>query len=294
MPDIDCSRDPDIAIKGGTMPYLLATDDVRLHYETVGSGPPLILQTGGAGDGLMWRDAGYTDSLSATRTCILFDHRGHGRSDQPRSVHAHAVQRYVDDIIALLDHLELESAAFWGYSQGADIGLSAAAIHPERFSAVITTGGMTVQETNFAEDPAMAANVLADNARIAASLRKRGWQGFLEGWDWTMAPWFQRQVDATNPEMVALWYEAYDLWDTWALLPQITAPVLMFVGDLEDAEHGTERGAQRIRRAQVVRLPGEDHITAYERSNLVLPLAIEFLAQLDPSPEAGPQKAASR
>lgn len=276
------------------MPYLLAPDGVRLHYEAVGSGPPLILHTGGAGDGLMWRDAGYADPLSATRTCILFDHRGHGRSDQPRTAEAHAVQRYVDDIIALLDHLELHSAAFWGYSQGADFGLSAAAIHPERFSAVITTGGLTLQDATLADDPAMSANVLADNARIAAILRKRGWQGFLDGWNWTLSPWFQRQVDATNPEMLALWYEAYGLWDTWALLPQITAPVLMFVGDLEDAEHGTERGAQRIQRAQVVRLPGKDHITTYERSDLVLPLATEFLAQLNQPPEAGREKAAPR
>lgn len=272
------------------MPDLLAPDGVRLHYEVVGSGPPLILQTGGAGDGSMWRDAGYADALSAIRTCILFDHRGHGRSDQPRSAQAHAVARYVDDIVALLDHLELNSAAFWGYSQGADFGLSAAAIHPERFSAVITTGGMTLQETTLASDTTMAARVLADNARVAAILRQRGWEGFLEGQDWTLSPWFQRQVDATNPEMIALWYEAYGLWDTWALLPQISAPVLMFVGDLEDPEHGTERGAQRIRRAEVVRLPGEDHITAYERSGLVLPLAIEFLAGLTGSPNGGPKK----
>ena len=275
------------------MPFLLASDNVRLNYEVVGSGPPLILHTGGAGGGSMWRDAGYVDALSAIRTCILFDHRGHGRSDQPRSAQEHAVVRYVDDIIALLDHLDLDSAGFWGYSQGADFGLSAAATHPERFSAVIATGGMTRQETTLAEDAAMTASVLADNARIATILRERGWEGFLEGRDWTLSPWFQRQIDATNPEMLALSYDAYGLWDTWALLPQITAPVLMFVGDLEDPEHGTERGSQRIRRAQVVRLPGEDHITVYERTDLVMPLAIEFLAALRASPKARQQRTVS-
>jgi pimeloyl-ACP methyl ester carboxylesterase len=275
------------------MPFLITSDGVRLHYEVVGSGPPIVLQTGGAGDGSMWRDAGYTDALMATRTCILFDHRGHGRSDQPQSEQAHAVLRYVDDIIALLDHLELDSAAFWGYSQGADFGLSAASTHPERFSAVITTGGMSLQETTIAEDAAMAANVLAHNARMAAILRQRGWEGFIEGWDWNLSPWFQRQVSATNPEMLALWYDAYGLWDTWALLPQITAPVLMFVGDLEDPEHGTERGAERIRQAQVIRLPAEDHITAFERSELVLPVAIEFLARHSESSHSPSEKAVS-
>ena len=275
------------------MPSVIAPDGVRLHYEVAGSGPPLVLQTGGAGDGSMWRDAGYADALSAVRTCILFDHRGHGQSDQPRSVQAHAVERYIDDMVALLDHLDLASTAFWGYSQGADFGLSAAATHPERFSAVITTGGMTLQKTTIAEDAALAASMLADNARAAAILRQRGWEGFLGNWDWKLSPWFQRHVDATNPEMVALWCDAYGLWDTWALLPQITAPVLMFVGDLEDPDHGTEIAASRIGDAEVIRLPDKDHITAYERSDLVLPAAIDFLARHSESTPTRSEKAVS-
>ena len=225
----------------------------------------------------MWRDAGYVDVLAPMRACVLFDHRGHGRSDQPATAAAHAVSRYVDDIISLLDHLELEKAAFWGYSQGADFGLSAAALHPDRFGAVITTGGWTAQDKPLAEDEAAAKAMLDDAERIAANLRERGWDGFLDDWDWKPTPWFRGQIDATNPEMLALSYDAYGLWDTWALLPHIVAPVLMFVGDLEDVEHGTESAATRIRDARVVRLTGEDHVTAYERSELVLPIAMKFL-----------------
>lgn len=259
------------------MPFLTAPDNVRLHFETVGSGPPIVLQTGGAGDGSMWRDAGYVDALAGIRTCILFDHRGHGQSDQPTSAQAHAPMRYVDDIIALLDHLQISRTAFWGYSQGADFGLSAAALHPERFAALITTGAMSPQEATLAEDADLAEDWLAQYARISGTLRDRGWEGFLEGWNWTLSPWFQRQVATTNPEMLALWYDAYGTWDTWALLPRITAPVLMFVGDVEDPDHGTESGSGRIRNANVIRLPGQDHITVYERSELVLPKAIQFL-----------------
>jgi hypothetical protein len=33
------------------MPFFVSKDGVKLHYETIGEGPPLVLQTGGAGDG---------------------------------------------------------------------------------------------------------------------------------------------------------------------------------------------------------------------------------------------------
>ena len=248
------------------MPFLTAADGVRLHYEEAGSGPPLVLQTGGAGDGSMWRDAGYVDGLAEDFKCVLFDHRGHGRSDQPATVAEHAMQRYVSDLVSLMDHLQVPHAAFWGYSQGADIGLSAASIHPQRFTAVISTG---VIEPNTATPE--------ENREQAGLLRRDGWKDVVAGAGWSPSPWFMRQFEATNPEMLALWYEAYGDWDTWSLLPQIEAPVLMFAGELEDPERSTDAAAQRIPGACIVRLAGLDHIGAYERSDLVLPAAKDFL-----------------
>ena len=45
-----------------------SNEGVRIFYEVVGEpGPLLLLHTGGGGDSRMWRMAGYTDGLSATR-----------------------------------------------------------------------------------------------------------------------------------------------------------------------------------------------------------------------------------
>src|ERR1700745_4385326 len=112
------------------MPFVATTDGTRLHYETVGSGPVLVLQEGGAGDGSMWRDPGYIGPLSSRYQCILLDHRGHGQSDRPRARAAHSMERYAADIVELLDQLGLERAGFWGYSQGWMIGIAVAALHP--------------------------------------------------------------------------------------------------------------------------------------------------------------------
>ena len=251
------------------MPYVVASDGVRLYYETVGSGPPLVLQTGGAGDGSMWRDAGYVDALSSVRRCVLLDHRGHGRSEQPPLAQAHTMERYAADVVDVLDDLAIERTAFWGYSQGGEIGLALAALHPSRIVALITTGVIS--------SPDRRANSAEDTDGIRA-IRHGGWAGFLDpaALSW-MPAWFQRQVQATNPEMLALWFEAYADWNPWDRLSQMAIPILMFVGELEDPEHWNSRAAELAPNARLVRLAGLDHLGAYIRCDLVAPVAKEFL-----------------
>lgn len=136
------------------MPFVSATDGTRLYYETVGTGPPLV-QTGGAGDGSMWRDAGYVGPLSSSYQCILFDHRGHGQSDRPRGRESHSVQRYANDAVELLDQVGVQRAGFWGYSQGWMIGLALAALHPERVVGLLGTGAIETpnRAVNAAREP---------------------------------------------------------------------------------------------------------------------------------------------
>ena len=252
------------------MPFVVASDGVRLFYEAVGSGPPLVLQTGGAGDGTMWQDAGYVEALASHRRCLLFDHRGHGRSDQPPLIASHTMARYAADVVALLDHEGIVRAAFWGYSQGAEIGLELAAQHPHRLTALITTGVMG--------NPDREVDA-AETREAIDGLRERGWDAIVEPDTLTGVPdWFRRQVQTTNPQMLSLWFEAYGGWNPWARLPEIAAPILMFVGELEDPDDWNSRAAQLAVNARVVRLAGLDHLQAFSRSDLVLEAATEFLS----------------
>jgi pimeloyl-ACP methyl ester carboxylesterase len=252
------------------MPFFVTADGVRLFYETVGDGPPLVLQTGGAGNGTMWRDAGYVEALSSVRRCVLFDHRGHGRSDQPPLPESHSMQIYAGDIVALLDHAGIKRTAFWGYSQGGEIGLAFAAIYPDRLTALITTGVIS--------NPDRRADA-TENRQAIEGINQRGWDAIVEPAELAAAPdWLQRQVQTTNPHMVRLWFEAYESWNPWTRLPEIATPILMFVGELEDPENWTSRAAQLAPNARALRLPGLDHLGAYIRSDLVLAAALEFLS----------------
>src|SRR5215472_15923408 len=68
--------------QGDFMPYL-DSGGLRVYYTETGSGLPVLWHTGGCGDGTMWQRAGYIEGLPGYRH-ILFDHRGHGRSEARR------------------------------------------------------------------------------------------------------------------------------------------------------------------------------------------------------------------
>jgi pimeloyl-ACP methyl ester carboxylesterase len=93
-------------------------DGIRLAYDVVGEGLPVVLHLGAAGDSRAWREAGYVAGLSDFRV-VLLDHRGHGQSEAPTDPLRHTVADCVGDVIALADELGLDRFAFWGHSYGA-------------------------------------------------------------------------------------------------------------------------------------------------------------------------------
>ena len=78
---------------------------VRIHYEIVSSGPPLVLQHGWANSLEYWRDFGYTEVLKKDYKLILIDARGHGKSDIPKNPEVYDTSFMAYDVIAVLDHL---------------------------------------------------------------------------------------------------------------------------------------------------------------------------------------------
>ena len=59
----------------------LTRDGVALYYEVHGAGPTLLLSHGFSATSAMWQ--GQIAALSATHRLVLWDMRGHGRSDYP-------------------------------------------------------------------------------------------------------------------------------------------------------------------------------------------------------------------
>jgi pimeloyl-ACP methyl ester carboxylesterase len=118
----------------------LDRDGVNIHYEVHGSGPPLLLTHGYSSTSAMWR--GQIEALSKRHTLILWDMRGHGRSDYPDDPAAYSEALTVADMAALLDKIGAERAVVGGLSLGGYMSLAFVRAHPERVRAllIIDTG----------------------------------------------------------------------------------------------------------------------------------------------------------
>src|SRR5689334_23643030 len=68
---------------------------------------------------------------------ISFDPLGHGESDRPRDMWRYSMPLFGEQVIALLDHLEVEQAVVGGTSLGANITLEAAIRAPERMRGLV-------------------------------------------------------------------------------------------------------------------------------------------------------------
>ncbi len=68
---------------------------------------------------------------------VTLDLLGHGRSDRPRDMWRYSMSFFGEQVIALMDHLELDEAVVAGTSLGANVALEACAHAPARVRGMI-------------------------------------------------------------------------------------------------------------------------------------------------------------
>jgi pimeloyl-ACP methyl ester carboxylesterase len=101
----------------------------ELYYERSGSGEPMLLIQGMAATHLAWGTP-FLDALERDFECIVYDHRGMGRS--ARAEMPFTIVDLAGDALALLDALGLESVHVVGISMGGMVAQELALAHPER------------------------------------------------------------------------------------------------------------------------------------------------------------------
>jgi pimeloyl-ACP methyl ester carboxylesterase len=251
------------------MPYA-DNQDIRIHYETEGEGPPLVLHHWSLATMDSWYDYGYVSALKSDYRLILLDARGHGASDKPQRPEAYELKRRVDDIVAVLDDLGIAQAHFFGYSMGGWIGFGVARYAPERFRSLII-GGQHPYAQNM--------DGLRQLVRYGV---ENGPEAFVAMWEEN----FGRLPSKTKERMLDFDYEALlavaqDRESLEAVLPTMRMQCLLYVGEMDEVYTLAKECAKQIANVTFVTLPGLDHGEAIRRSNEVIPLVKRFLEAVD-------------
>jgi pimeloyl-ACP methyl ester carboxylesterase len=129
----------------------------RIAYTEFGGGPAAVRSGGGRGrtaksspaherpllllHGLLLSQEMHrplAEELAARgNRVITLDLLGHGKSDRPRDMWRYSMAFYGKQVIALMDHLQIEEAVVMGTSLGANAALEIAASKPERLRALV-------------------------------------------------------------------------------------------------------------------------------------------------------------
>ena len=119
--------------------FTTSLDGIQLAYDRNGAGPALVLLHGGGSRRQEWHDAGYVKRLQDHFTVITLDLRGHGESDLPTEPADYAIDKMMQDVLAVADACEVERFTLWGFSFGGRVGRYVAA-HSERVVKIILMG----------------------------------------------------------------------------------------------------------------------------------------------------------
>jgi 3-oxoadipate enol-lactonase len=260
------------------MPFAPVKDS-QLYYEVhgpaPGTAPAIVFAHGAGGNHLSWWQQ--VPHFAGRYTCVVFDHRGYGRSiDAPGGPGGAA---YVDDLRALLDHLGIERATLVAQSMGGWTCLGFALAHPRRVERLLmcdTHGGLASEEIDACWREALRAprGDAVAGVHPAAGARMHREQPELY--------FLYTEIDGLSPErtgaeIMAILRAAGS--PPLAAAAALTMPVLFIAGE-EDAvipPAVLDIAAAAIPGARVERVPDTGHSVYFERAALFNAILDRFL-----------------
>lgn len=259
--------------------YFDAGSGVKLYYEIRGEGPAVVL----IHDGLLHSDVWDAQSQAfATRYKIIrYDRRGYGRSDLSK-------ERYseVEDLRALLQHLNITRAALIGSSAGGNLCIEYALEYPQQLSALVLVGPV-VSGMSFSD------HFIRRNQNNSRPLfEKKDIGSTIENWSndpFIIAPG-HRQLRKKMREM--LMKNPHNLThprlekpsDRPALgrLSEIKIPTLLIAGEADIPDVHAHIGAIQagIAKSKRIVMPGVGHLPYFEKPEDFNRVVLEFLTGL--------------
>ncbi len=269
------------------MPYARTDDRVRLYYEEHGEGTPLVLAYGIGGNAKMW-DVN-VPGLASRHRLVLWEPRGHARSDSPADPAKYSFARWALDLKAVLDHLRIRRAHVGGLSLGAGIATRFALAFPGRVRSLVVTNSSSASGL-----PLSWQNIVMRARSIEITLT----QGMDAMAEFAMAanPNVSERL-ALDPGAKAEFYEEYrqltpigyanSLRALLAMdhitdeLRRLRMPVLLVGGDRDPSLGPMTVMHRKIRGSQLVVLSPASHFANRDQPEVWNRTVLEFLARCD-------------
>ena len=240
--------------------------DAHIAYQVCGDGPPIVLIADWFGHvDAMWEWPPYAHALrrlAAFGRLIVFDKRGVGLSDQLPNLTLPGLAEWMEDVGAVLDAVDLPSAALIGVGAGAAMSLAFAAAHPARVDRLVLVNAyarlLRANDYPPGYPPRIRDRVLDmtyTEEQPATILRGGEDPAFLRWWRR-----FQRQ--SVSPSTASAMREMMFETDVRVALPAIACPTLIIHRRDDEwirVDHGRYLAAH-IRGAQFIELPGSEDL----------------------------------
>jgi pimeloyl-ACP methyl ester carboxylesterase len=150
-----------------TVMAIATVNGVQLHYETTGTGVPLVLVHGSWGDARNW--APVIDPLAERFRVVSWDRRGHSRS--PDSNGPGSRLQDAADLAALIEHISDEPVHVVGNSYGASITLTVVAARPDLVASAAVHEPPLFALLEDTQDEEVANALAATHSAIAAVIQ---------------------------------------------------------------------------------------------------------------------------
>jgi pimeloyl-ACP methyl ester carboxylesterase len=246
---------------GGTAEKKQGYADVnglKMYYEIHGTGKPLVVLHGAFG----W--ATVHPALATNRQVIAVELQGHGHTadiDRPLTI-----EQMADDTAALLKHLKIEQADFFGYSMGGNVALAVAIRHPNLVGR-LAINGSHYGRIEDAYEPEAFQQFQSLPADFAPAVLK-------DPYDKVAPDPKQWPVLVAKVKKMGLEFKGFARED----MKSIKAQVLITLGDRDGVrpEHAVEM-FRLIPNAQLAVFPGGDHFLLWTSPDKVLSPIAAFL-----------------
>jgi haloalkane dehalogenase len=116
-------------------PHYIQVGDTRIHYIEQGKGDPILCLHGEPSWSYLYRKM--IPLLSAAGRAMAMDLVGFGRSDKYADPKAYNMKMHYDTLAAFIEQLDLRNITLVVQDWGGLIGLSYAAVHPDRFKGLV-------------------------------------------------------------------------------------------------------------------------------------------------------------